>query len=296
MPRSIAFRTALARLALITAAGALAAGCVGVGATTTSSEPADSSATPGLELPTDGDTLLVQVRTEGGFVAPSLRFQALPQVSVYADGRVIEQGATVEIYPGPLLPSLPVRRLSSGQLGDLLKAADAAGLRPVSATSYPPHGIADAGETVIEVWSAAGPRTTSFGAFGMEQTGMDATETAARAAAAAFLERLQETAGTSEGAYMPTAARLIVRPYQAPDPAVVQPSIAWPLATPLASASPLIEGSPAEGGCLVVAGSDLTTLWPLLEKANALTPWVSAGDRYALTVRPLLPNEAPACE
>ena len=288
-----------ARLAALVAAATIVGACVegaGAAATAVPSGAPTSPAAPGIELPSVGDTLLVQVRTEGGFVAPSFRFGALPQVSIYADGRLIEQGAVAEIYPGPLLPSLSVRRLTASQLRDVLSAAEAAGLSPdAETTSFPPHGIADAPDTVIDVWTPAGLRTTSFGAFGMDQTGMDATETAARAAAAAFIDGLQALSASNEAPYVPTAARVIVRPYADPDPAVVSESVDWPLATPLAAASPLIEGSPAEGGCLVVTGSDLASVWPLFEKANAATSWRSGGDRYALVVRPLLPSEAPTC-
>ena len=43
--------------------------------------------------------------------------------------------------------------------------------------------------------------------------------------------------------------------------------------------------------CGTVTGGDLATLLPLLQKANQLTPWASGGRRYALTFRPLLPDE-----
>ena len=33
------------------------------------------------------------------------------------------------------------------------------------------------------------------------------------------------------------------------------------------------------------------TLLPLAEDANTLTPWTSDGQRYAISFRPLLPNE-----
>lgn len=286
----------LTRLAALAAAGTLAAGCVGGAGATVSSAPSAPPTTPALVLPANGDTLLVQIRTEGGFVAPSFRFAAIPQLSVYADGRLIEQGAVPAIYPGPLLPALLVRQLSRGQLHDLLSEAEAAGLSPdAERTSYPPHGIADAPDTVIVVWTPAGPRTTSFGAFGMEQSGMDPAETAARAAAATFIERAQASSGSGDAPFVPTAARVIVRPYENPDPAITTPPVTWPLATALSAAAPLIEGSPGEGGCLVVAGADLTRVWPLFATANSATAWISDGVRYALTVRPLLPDEPPTC-
>jgi hypothetical protein len=48
--------------------------------------------------------LIVSITEEGGSsVALTTRF---PDIAIYADGRVIQPGATMMIYPGPLLPSL----------------------------------------------------------------------------------------------------------------------------------------------------------------------------------------------
>ena len=44
--------------------------------------------------------------------------------------------------------------------------------------------------------------------------------------------------------------------------------------------------------CGAVAADAATTLLPLAEQANQLTPWTSDGERYALWFRPLLPDES----
>jgi hypothetical protein len=41
----------------------------------------------------------------------------------------------------------------------------------------------------------------------------------------------------------------------------------------------------------VVKGHDLETMLDAAEEANEFTPWLSDGQRYALILRPLLPNE-----
>jgi len=75
---------------------------------------------------------------------------------------------------------------------------------------------------------------------------------------------------------------------------VTEPSIAWPLATPLSSfgapvPTPLGDGPTA---CGVVQGEDLAKLLPDLQRATQITPWTSAGTTYTLSVRPLLPDES----
>jgi hypothetical protein len=90
---------------------------------------------------------------------------------------------------------------------------------------------------------------------------------------------------------------LSVRPYAGPGDAPPQSPLDWPLAGSLATAgTPLAPDSPELGRCLVVGGADLDRLWPALGRANALTPFVSQGQRYALVVRPLLPDEPAACD
>ena len=287
----------------------LIAACVaGPGATGTTPAPTDgpsappsASPSPSTTLPADADTLLLQVRFEGGFVAPDYRFSAMPTASLYADARLIAPGPQIEIYPGPLLPSVLVTRLPVVAVERLLDSARAAGLASGSDAAYPPHGIADAPNTVFVVWTPEGVTTTSFGALGMDQQDVPAAEQAARAAASAFATRLADPAildGATSSAYMPRAARIIVRDYSAaPDPQLTQRPVAWPFATPLATfGAPVVAGSPEAGRCGVVDGTDLTTLWPVLGDANALTPFTSGGREYQLVVRPLLPHEAATCD
>lgn len=287
---------------------ALLAACV-AGPGTTGSTPAATigpsvppSASPSAatSLPADPDTLVLQVRFEGGFVAPDYRFSAMPTVSIYADGRLIAPGPQIEIYPGPLLPSVLVTTLPSIAVERLLDGARAAGLASGVDAGFPPHGIADAPNTVFVVWTPQGVTTTSFGALGMDQQDVPSAEGAARTAASAFAAKLADPAivdGATSSPYVPTAARIIVHDYAAaPDPQLAQRPVAWPLTTPLATlGEALVGGSPEAGRCGIVGGADLTALWPLLGDANALTPFTSGGREYHLVVRPLLPHEAATC-
>jgi len=59
-----------------------------------------------------GSTTLLLVEYRGGFVPPDVRLTQLPAFLLVGDGRVIQPGAPIAVYPGPLLPALEVRTLS----------------------------------------------------------------------------------------------------------------------------------------------------------------------------------------
>lgn len=69
------------------------------------------------------------------------------------------------------------------------------------------------------------------------------------------------------------------------------PEIEWPLDEPIREF-----GEPTEGpiNCGSVEGSELDVFLAAAERASEFTPWVSDGRRYALVVRPLLPDD-PDC-
>ncbi len=75
------------------------------------------------------------------------------------------------------------------------------------------------------------------------------------------------------------------------DPAANQPPQEWPLDSSIAGYELLDSAGGLALRCGVVEGDDLDRLLPLLQDANTLTPWVSDGEEFLLTVRPLLPDE-----
>ncbi len=254
----------------------------------------------GWTLPTDRDALVLRVAYEGGFLAPDDHFRQTPLVSVYADGRVIQPGAQVAMYPGPLLPSLQVVRIGRASILRLLDAARQAGLA-TSDVSYPARGVADAPDTVITVVADGHTVTSHFGALDLEpaQQG-SAAERAARQAASDFVAKASDPrallgpdAVTDAGSYVPTAVRLLVRPGgpQAQDPALARTPLPWPLATPLATFGTRLENYPDGERCGVVEGADLALLWPVLQQATQLTGFASGGATYTVVPRPLLPDE-----
>jgi hypothetical protein len=264
-----------------------------------------TSATPGASAGASGGAtaqLILRVTREGGFIGPAANLNAIPDVSVYADGRIMTPGAVDAIYPGPLLPVVAVRDVGAAGADAIVSAIRAAGLD--HASSATPGVPGDTGTTIFAV-NVDGAVVTSRIVLGSGlpgHPGMGSPDPAA-AAAADLLARLQdpdETWGADSvttTVLAPTAYRVYVAPGGPASDGTLspEPAVSWPLATPLDQF-----GTPAnpdrgitglrEGA---VFGADAATLGPVLAAANSQTPFISAGRLYTLYVRPLLPDEVP---
>lgn len=265
--------------------------------------PAPTSGAGVIVHPTGANELVLREDTDGGFVAPGWILSHVPQISIYGDGRVITEGAQIAIYPGPALPSLVVSRVSEAGLQKILASAAEAGLLGEDA-SYPYPGIMDAGTTTFVVNAGGVTHTVSAYALGLgeDPSVLPPTEAAARADLAAFsakLGDLREWLGSDvvsvETPYVFDAIRIYAQEAKpvAQDSGLTPTVVDWPLATPLASfGTPFRPTMEPPMRCGVVTGDDLATLRPALEGANQLTYWQSGGLTYALTLRPLLPDES----
>lgn len=247
--------------------------------------------------------LVLRVDTSGGLVAPSFAMQHVPGFSLYGDGTSITPGAQIEIYPGPALASLIASPITEVGVQAILRAAKDAGL--FSSTDYTDLGsvgIADAGTTTFTVVVDGHTYVTRAYALGELSTrpqGMSPDEFAARQALLSFSNSLGDPASWlpkgSVGAgspYTPTGLRIFVGAYQPGGRGLTEPVVDWPLQPGLAgfgAKSP--SGFAIQLECGTVTGGDLAALLPLVQMANQLTPWASDGKRYALTFRPLLPDE-----
>jgi hypothetical protein len=294
-PRRLAWCLAVVAMVVSACVGAPAGGSI------VSPSPAPSGG------PAGAGGLIFRVAYVGGLIAPNASRTQLPLVSVYSDGRIITQGATPAIYPGPLLPTLVVRSVGSAGAAAILKAATDAGLARADAT-YPPAPPPDAPTTVITVIHDGQRTVSTFGLLGPAagpvvnggMAGSAATEQI-RAASAALIDRLMSDdsfggqAGP-DGTYAPQGFRLFVIPGSpAPaDPQLARPPVAWPLATPLATFGrpDSLGGDGARTGD--VTGADSATLGPILAAATQITPFSSGGKQWTIFIRPLLPDEVAA--
>jgi len=268
-------------------------------ATACADHPTVPRSGPG-SYPHGADQLVLRIDTTGGFVAPQQTLQQMPSFSLYGDGRAITQGAQIEIYPGPALPSLVVTSITPSGVQSILQGALAAGLG--ESHSYTTMTVSDMPTTTFTLNVDGETHTTRVYALGAGSSGpgMTAEERKARAA----LERLSSTvtdprrslpAGSvgPDRRYAPEALRVFVQPYEhQQDPMLHEPEVAWPLSAPLAT----FGGETSSPGirCGAVTGADARQLLSAAASANQLTPWTSDGERYSLTFRVLLPDE-PGC-
>jgi len=250
----------------------------------------------GIEHPIGPNELVLRMDIGGGFVPVEYALAQFPQWSLFGDGRLITEGPQIEIYPGPALPSLQVQTLTEAGVQVILEAAREAGLMgPDRTYDYP--CVADAPTTTFTLYAGGAKHVSSAYALGVSEGACPGADTEARAKLAAFQAKLTDLAS-----WLPTGSigdqvpfefdemRVLVRPYSAsPEPGLEQSPIDWPL-EPLSTFG---RPDPAfsDFRCGVVGGVDLAKLLPDVRRANQLTPWRSDGERYALILRPLLPDE-----
>lgn len=138
------------------------------------------AANTGAELPADSDAPVVQVRSEGGFVPVVWALGQGPRYTLLADGRLISEGPTIAIYPGPLLPNYLVGEINPDQMNSVLELVDKIGLPEMdheiddSQTAF----VADASTEVVTYWDPNGEEHSyAVYALGLEPSD-DASTTA----------------------------------------------------------------------------------------------------------------------
>jgi hypothetical protein len=278
----------------------LAAAAVLAIVTTACAQAPTESPGGGIDHPTDPATAILKVRFEGGFVPAEYLFTSLPVFALYGDGAVIQPGAQIEIYPAPALPAITTRTIDEDTIQAILQAALDAGLdHDGDYSDMGNMGVADAATTVFELsMDGITHRVTAYalGDEGSQQEGQPDDVWAMRESLNGFLAALPgmlPAGAPGDHVYQGEAAQLLIQPYHG-DPDLRQEPLDWPLAIPLADAGTPVAMLGDDATCLVVAGPDWTTLRELADGANQLTPWRQGTARYALTFRPLLPDE-PGC-
>jgi len=290
----------LAPLAL----GLLIAACSsGAPATPSSSPPAPSS---GLPTPTAGPAGFVIRASLTQALPPRSTFGTLPLLVLTTDGRVLTQGAAIEIYPGPLVLPVVEHPISPKGVATLLQAARDAGILRQGADftggGLPPGAAAGRLQIVVDGvpydlvgdTNAVGPCPPSQACPSMVP--------GTPAAFARFWYQLLDLAGWlgpelgAERAHVAASYAIIVGP--PPEPWQGATPLVWPVTEPALDAF----GKPVRGElgtrCGTAAGDLAAALRPLFADATQLTPFVAtaaASATHGLTVRPLLPGDDDPC-
>jgi hypothetical protein len=264
---------------------------------------ADAPVDPGggaIEHSTAPDDVIVQVAFEGGFTPIEWTYTNVPIFSLFGDGTLILPGAQIELYPGPALPAISSRRVDEPGIQAILgEALDAISKIPGDLNNLGFMGVADAPTTVITVSAGGVDRTIrayALAELSDRPEGMPDEEYRARVRLeelvtklGAFETWLPEGSLDPEAGYEASAARLFVGTYRRVDDLTQEPA-PWPLDEPLVSFGGAAD-DPGLYRCGVVEGADWTTVRAAASRANELTPWTDAGQRFSILFRPLLPNE-----
>jgi len=240
-------------------------------------------------IPPDPDTVVLTVGFEGGFAPIDAIYDPLPSYVLFADGRLVYEGPTAAIFPGPLLPNLQVAELDNNQTADVMALIDEVGL-PQTTDERDENlddagNVADAPDTVFTYFDENGNHRYAIYALGITNT-----PTQQRHTAALELEELLGTlATTAEQLGNYTIERLhvlISEDFGAsnePDAAVVP----WPLSTSPAAFTPVV----LDLRCRVFEDRAAADAIAALVTSHQLTFWTEGGTIYRPTSRPLFPNE-----
>ncbi len=262
-------------------------GCLGSGAS-----PSPTPATI-YAVGTGSADLILRIDTGGGLVPMGYIQTHIPGFSLYGDGRIVVPGPVAEKYPYALLPNLRVMRITPNEIQSILRSADAAGLMGPDA-SYPGTGIFDAGTTVFTLKVNGATHRIDAYALMADVKGENAASDAARAKLSRFWEMMTDLNATlgrqvsDEEAFEPAGLRLFVRKADEAQPAEAS-YLTWPLGL-----DPWMSGAATNQPntmCTLLSGPHMATFVTAASGATTLTVWTYGPNKYAIGVRPLLPDE-----
>jgi hypothetical protein len=258
-----------------------------------------------------GDELVFRMAHAGGFTPPEFQFTSLPVFSLTGDGRVIVQGAQIDIYPGPMLPALNVRRLTEEGVQKVLQLVADSGQFGAShdwrgAQSF----VADASDAVFTLHAQDREvivTAYALGTFAPDDApaSVPAEEVAAHRALSALMDKLTfpdewlPAAAWADAAWRPYEAsslQLLVRSADGdpPDDDGIGTNLAdWP--GPGEPATFGEQTNAFEWRCGVVTGDTTRAWYELMATANQLTRFADGRHTFQVSVRPLLPDEPETC-
>jgi hypothetical protein len=247
----------------------------------------DDTAADGIEHPTGAHDVVLRISYEGGFVPIDYAFLNLPSLLVTGDGREIEQGPQIEIYPGPLLPNMQERTISEAGIQALLRLAEEHDL--LREIDYEDEtSIADAPYTVVTI--SANGETFEHEAYALGLGGDGTESDEARANLASFVEQASDVVTAAGADTLGPQAEFEATSYQlratvADETAVEEePTLVdWPADAPIRLAD--------ASECATVPAESFRALFA---DATQLTWFVEDGVTYQLVVKPQLPG-VPTC-
>ena len=236
----------------------------------------------------DPKAVIVKVESTGGMMPIWETLRWYPSVALYGDGRLILQGAQIEIFPGPALPSLWVTHLSEQGIEQVLGWAADAGLQGPDRELG--EQMMDAGVTVYTIARPEGTHRTIVHSNMNNDPQINALVEFQDVVMNAR-QWLDDGGVVGEDVpYVAESMRVIAFPAQVGPDGELASTLDWPLDTPINQLGTSF-GEPAEYRCAEVTGDDLALLMPMVKESNELTNWRSDDELYQLYLHPLLPDE-----
>lgn len=224
--------------------------------------------------------VVIQVDSHGGFVPVEIVQGNIPEITVYADGRVFvqQEGGSFD-----RMVRLRVARIDEARLQELVDQARSIGLLDDAAIDYGFPNVTDLTDTTVTITLDGETYGTTVYALDFDAEDLTPEQQANRSALSDFIAEVGDPGPTRR--LRPThLAVLATRALDDRGDKVVE----WPLAdiASLGDAAQLAER------CFVVTGDDLATLLPLAKNARTAHRWDDSGDiDWRLVFRPLLPHE-----
>jgi hypothetical protein len=247
------------------------------------------SAAPVTESTTaDPAAIALRVEYRGGFVPAETIPSRIPLFTFYADGRAVTEGPVTLIYPGAALPNMQEIKISAAKLKELTDAAVAAGVK--SGADFGTPGVADIPSTRISVVTAGGEQVVEVMALSEaspDDQSLTAAQQAARKRLTEFLATLHAQFGDAAEPYRAQRLAVLATPYQETGDNAGGAPVKWPAA----DLPGKFLNEQLRINCLTVEGAEKDEVLALATKANERTPWESAGKKWQIKFRPLLPEE-----
>ena len=261
-----------------------------------SAAPSPSVAPVGaIDHQTGASDVLLRYDVGGGLMMPGFSATQTPIFTLYGDGTVVFRNQTAEPPPaiGSVMPMSPLRtaKLSEDQVQALLEEALGKAGLGIARESYDNPMIADAGTTTFDVHAGGVDKTVSITALGADTPGVpDGIARANFQQLAEHLADFDNGGAVTTDVYTPAAYRAILM-----DGTGQVGAVAWPWTT----IKPADFSFPADPnafqlGTKAVSPADVGALRlgavPGGFQGMVLTG-PSDGKVYALSLRPLLPDE-----
>lgn len=238
-----------------------------------SATPAPSASGQTYDVPTGADDVVISVTYEGGFVPIEMVFANTPAALITGDGRALTTGPVPAIYPGPLLPNLQQRSITTEAVQELLAMADELGL--LAEVEYARNDqIADAPDTVVTI--AANGAVHQHRAYALGLGGPGSEDDPDRANLLEFVTAMTDLPGTVGEDQLGPESEFV------PDTYLIRATPADPAAAATEGIEPTIVAWPADAPVRLADADDCAevpadTFRPLFADATTLTFFTDPG-------------------